>query len=171
MNLTKNQKIILFIINKLSGSITKTKLVKLLYLIDLESYKRYGKPVTDLEWFYYNHGPFPTKEFSDGLTALVKDDFIEETVVKSKKTGNNYFLYSSKVKNVEDPFKNEYESFMANRIILEFGSYSLDALLDFVYHSKPFDTTKKKERIDFSKIKLIIDPIASNTELDDLKFE
>jgi hypothetical protein len=40
------------------ASFGKTKLVKLLYLIDIESYRRYSRRLTGLDWLFYHYGPY-----------------------------------------------------------------------------------------------------------------
>ncbi len=40
------------------GYITKTQLIKFLYLADLYSVKWTGKQLTELDWYYYLHGPW-----------------------------------------------------------------------------------------------------------------
>lgn len=51
-------KLILFFVRSTQGHITKTQLVKFLYLADLYAIKWMGKQITDLEWVYYHHGPW-----------------------------------------------------------------------------------------------------------------
>ena len=40
------------------GDLTKTKLVKLLYLIDLIFYRRFRSTLTQVRWFYHLYGPY-----------------------------------------------------------------------------------------------------------------
>lgn len=51
-------KLILFFVIRTKGHITKTQLVKFLYLADLYSMKWLGKQITNLNWYFYNHGPW-----------------------------------------------------------------------------------------------------------------
>ncbi len=51
-------KLILFFVLSTKGHITKTQLVKFLYLADLYATKWLGKQITDLKWVYYHHGPW-----------------------------------------------------------------------------------------------------------------
>jgi hypothetical protein len=45
--------------------VNKTKLLKLLYLVDIEHYRRFGKTLTEFDWKFYLYGPW-TAEY-DGL--------------------------------------------------------------------------------------------------------
>lgn len=51
-------KLILFFVIRTKGHITKTQLVKFLYLADFYSTKWSGKQITNLNWYFYNHGPW-----------------------------------------------------------------------------------------------------------------
>lgn len=59
--------LILYFVYQTNGFITKIQLVKFLYLADLYSVKWTGKQLTDLDWYYYNYGPW----HEDIDTALV----------------------------------------------------------------------------------------------------
>ena len=52
---------ILYIIKKSQEErfpIGKTRLIKLLYLLDVEYYRNYKKTYTGLDWKYYKFGPY-----------------------------------------------------------------------------------------------------------------
>ena len=40
------------------GAPNKTALVKLVYLIDVECWRKLGKPATDLQWRFHHYGPY-----------------------------------------------------------------------------------------------------------------
>ena len=50
--------LIKYFVYQTKGHITKTQLVKFLYLADLYSVKWTGKQLTELDWYYYLHGPW-----------------------------------------------------------------------------------------------------------------
>jgi hypothetical protein len=50
--------LIKYFVYETKGHITKTQLVKFLYLADLYSVKWTGKQLTELDWYYYWHGPW-----------------------------------------------------------------------------------------------------------------
>lgn len=52
------EQLILYFVCKTKGHITKTQLIKFLYLADLYSVKWTGKQLTDLDWCYFNFGPW-----------------------------------------------------------------------------------------------------------------
>jgi Protein of unknown function (DUF4065) len=53
-------------------TIGKTALMKLVYLADVEHYKRYGKQATGLKWRFYHYGPY-TAELEPVLRSLGVD--------------------------------------------------------------------------------------------------
>lgn len=61
------------------GYITKTKLLKLLYLFDVEFYLAHGRTFTGFQWKYFHLGPW-TKEFDPLLESLLSKDELTEYV-------------------------------------------------------------------------------------------
>ncbi|WP_197671685.1 hypothetical protein [Geminocystis sp. NIES-3708] len=57
MNLSMLEKLIVFFVCKIKGNITKTQLLKFLYLADLGAVKWQDKQLTDVDWRYYLNGP------------------------------------------------------------------------------------------------------------------
>ena len=51
-------KLIKYFVYATKGYITKTQLIKFLYLADLYSVKWTGQQLTELDWCYYNFGPW-----------------------------------------------------------------------------------------------------------------
>jgi hypothetical protein len=68
-NKTMLESLILYFVYKTKGFITKTQLVKFLYLADLYSVKWTGKQLTELNWYYYNYGPWD-EEIDTALKKL-----------------------------------------------------------------------------------------------------
>ena len=55
------KRLILYIVDQLQdqeGLISKIRIVKLLYLIDVEHYRKYGRTLIGLEWIFYRYGPY-----------------------------------------------------------------------------------------------------------------
>jgi hypothetical protein len=57
------------------GFTTKTKLVKYLYLADVEHYRRTGKQLTGFRWIFHHYGPWSV-EFDDLYLSLRATDDI-----------------------------------------------------------------------------------------------
>jgi hypothetical protein len=59
------------------GHITKTQLVKFLYLADLYSVKWTGNQLTELDWYYYLHGPWQ-EEIDAALGKMNGKEILQE---------------------------------------------------------------------------------------------
>jgi hypothetical protein len=58
--------------------IGKTRLIKLLYLIDIENYRLNQKVLTGLDWIFYKYGPyaFEVDKFLDKIGVIEEDVLI-----------------------------------------------------------------------------------------------
>ncbi len=71
MNLLRVIKAILTRARERDGYVTKTKLLKYLYLFDLEHYRRFGNTFTGFTWTFHLYGPW-AREFEDLYARLVQ---------------------------------------------------------------------------------------------------
>jgi len=53
------------------GAPSKTKILKLLYLLDIESYRKTGATLTGFEWKFYKYGPW-AESYDDALQAAAQ---------------------------------------------------------------------------------------------------
>jgi len=71
--------------------LTKTKLMKLVFLVDYEYYRRYKRTLTGATYVKYFYGPF-SKEIAEILDEMVAHDLIQmESGISS--SGNIYYVY------------------------------------------------------------------------------
>ncbi len=84
------------------GFMTKTKLLKLLYLFDVEYYRAHGKTFTGFDWKYFHLGPW-TREFDPLLDKLVASGTITEQFVE-KPDYDAKFLQSSEPSRLDKTF-------------------------------------------------------------------
>jgi len=68
------EKLVLYFIFKTKGYITKTQLVKFIYLTDLYSHKWDCIQLTDVNWQFYKYGPW-TEEIDNALKKLSKEKY------------------------------------------------------------------------------------------------
>mgnify|MGYP002777007511 CR=1 FL=1 len=138
---TMLEKLILYFVCKTKGRITKTQLVKFLYLADLYSVKWTGKQLTDLNWCYYNHGPW-NRDIDATLDSMRTLSF--------QKDGNAVLI----TVNDESLFSIDFDFSEGLKLILEnirrewsgSGSEKFDELLDYVYSTAPMVEAKSKHR-------------------------
>ncbi|NES65430.1 MAG: SocA family protein [Okeania sp. SIO2D1] len=139
------EQLIKYFVYETKGHITKTQLVKFLYLADLYSVKWTGKQLTKLDWYFYNHGPWH-EDIDMALKRMNgKEICQEEGQVKFIKPGAE----AGKTEDLKLP---KSLMLMLDNIRREWaGSDKLNQLLDYVYNTAPMlavkDTHKPEEKV------------------------
>jgi Protein of unknown function (DUF4065) len=138
-------------IKELDASVSKTKLLKLLYLADIEHFRATGDTLTGFDWIFYWYGPW-----SSDYDRLL--DQMEAEAVLARTQWSAGGLDGERLSAVEprDLAKiiadtNEY--FRIRRLVDTFSDLATSNLLDFVYFdTEPMAGAEKGKRLDFSKI-------------------
>ena len=116
-----------------STHIGNTNLVKLIYLVDVLHYRRYGERVTDLPWRYYHYGPYANE--------------VQE-LVERKTLPANYWTSGA--------FPQAFDSSVrrtVDDVINRWGLLGLNELLDYVYfETEPMENVKRGDILDFGKV-------------------
>lgn len=134
------------------GSVlNKTKLLKLMYLADIEHFRTHRKTLTGFEWMFFLYGPW-TPEYDTLVAELEKRDLIE---IESWESGS---LSGDRLKAKEDRdlgkvLESTNEYFRVKNQVEMWSDRSLSDLLDYVY----FDTDPMREAVslqllDFEKV-------------------
>lgn len=128
-------------------TIGKTKLVKLMYLLEVEYYKLHQKRLTNLKWKFFHFGPYPLE-----LQEILGSPELEEEIIDLT-DGKVFFKYSIYF---DEPGKSYTEPRVRSliaRIVKKWGGMDLNRLLDYVYfETEPMMSAKRGELLDFSKI-------------------
>ena len=146
------KRLILYIVDQIQdqeGIISKTRVVKLLYLIDVEHYRRYGRTLTGLEWICYRYGPYAFA--IDSAIRKLGFDLGEEEIT----TAAGYPAYAYRVE--EPQSLTDIVSFavqsMIGRKIKQWALEDTRFLLDYVYTAtEPMQYATFGHKLDFSKI-------------------
>lgn len=145
-------KLIKYFVSETKGYITKTQLVKFIYLADLYAVKWTGKPLTDLDWCYYYYGPW-NEAIDKALDEMNGVDIIQED--QGNATLIKPISLEAMKQDVDFP---EGLRLMLNNIKKEWaGSNKIDELLDYVYQTAPMIEVKdhyqpeEKVRLDLYK--------------------
>jgi len=138
-------------VNNNDGYVNKTKLIKFLYLIDIEYYKLYGKIYTGFNWIFYKFGPY-TNEFESYYDELSKSDLNIKTI-----SNIDYDCDLLQTKNdfdLDTTIKDDVGFRLSIKQILnKWSKEKLAALLDYVYfETEPMESPIKKMPLDFSTI-------------------
>jgi Antitoxin SocA-like, Panacea domain len=122
-----------------------TRLVKIMYLAEVEYFRQERERLTELKWRFYLYGPYPSS-----LTTVLGEPEIEVNEWKTGKISKrivrneNVFEMSKADPNVE---------VIVTRLVKEWGDADLNQLLDFVYfETEPMQNAKRGDDLDFSTI-------------------
>ena len=137
------------------GAVGRTALMKLVYLADIEHYRRYGKQATNLEWRFHHYGPY-SAELDKEVRALGLD--IDESVFNKTYGGRTLSGYRYRRvgdwKEVAMAFNSNYGASAqrcVDRVVQRWGLDPLPTILDYVYfETEPMQDAKRGETLDFA---------------------
>lgn len=132
----KIKKIILLLLNRLNENITRTKIVKLLFLLDYVNYVNNGKKITNISYDYYYYGPY-SRKIIDVIDDMKNENLLSESE-HFNSNGNVYYIYStnSETQNPEQLLDSD-ETNTFEEVVKKYGHLSLKQLLEYVYSTPP----------------------------------
>jgi uncharacterized phage-associated protein len=125
------EQLILYFVCKTKGHITKTQLVKFLYLADLYSVKWTDNQLTELDWCYYTHGPW-----EQGIENAL-DSMKDKICLKKQGDATMVSINDMSLMDADFGFSRGLELMLENIRKEWAGSNKLSALLDYVYSTAP----------------------------------
>ncbi len=134
---------LIYLIIKKASYLGKTKLVKLIYLMDYEHFKAFGNSITKIDYFYYHYGPY-SDEISKYINELGKSKIILETRNISSFTGRVFCTYCTLGGFEYDKYLGADEIDTANYILQKYGNEQLEILLDITYDTVPMKNVKSQ---------------------------
>lgn len=133
------------------GYMTKTKLLKLLYLFDVEFYRAHGKTFTGFQWKYFHLGPW-TKEFDPLLEGLVARGALTEQLVE-KPDYDAKFLRAQESGNLKTVFADIRDELLLRNLLDLWGPSPTSEILDYVYfRTEPMEHGIRNEPLDFTRV-------------------
>ena len=130
--------------------VTKTKLLKLLYLFDVEYYRIHKKTYTGLDWTYFYLGPW-TAQYDPVIEKMVANDYLVAS--------GNSRIHDATFFKAATPFDSRYlfgtykDQSIFNKLINNFGDKDTADILDYVYFkTEPMVRGIRYEMLDFSTI-------------------
>jgi hypothetical protein len=144
-------------VHEREGYVTKTKLFKYLYLIDVEWFRNKQALFTGFDWIFYHYGPWST-DCESLYAELKKGDYIR-VKLGSRPDLDTEFVQSTEpveLEKVIDDFRMEG---VVRTIIDTWADRQLGDMLDFVYfRTEPMEGAERGKSLDFSKIDMNIPP-------------
>src|SRR5690242_15358350 len=113
------------------GYVTKTKLLKLLYLLDVEFYRAHGRTFTELQWKYFHLGPW-TREFDPLLENLLSKRCLSENV-SDRAEFDTRFLRATERVDLRRPFESYKDEAILKTLLDIWGPSTTAEILDYVY--------------------------------------
>jgi hypothetical protein len=134
-----------------AGSVNKTRLLKLLYLADIEHYRKFGVTLTGFDWKFYLFGPWAA-EYDTLLAELERKDAIAlESWTSADRDGARISLRAERELDKVIPDTEEF--YRIRHQIDSWSDRSLSELLDYVYfETEPMSGAVSGERLRFEKI-------------------
>lgn len=140
----KLEEMIHYIVDALDGSqLTRTKLVKLLYLADQMSFDEREEKISNVAYMKYYYGPF-SQEIIDKSKEMDKKGLIRENRGRGSK--GKFYLYEPGP-NAEPASLDNEERELLNEIIQEYGNKDTKELVDEVYDEYDIDDYDKYDII------------------------
>lgn len=158
--------LIAYIVEKLNKRLMKTNLLKLIYLIDLEYFKKKGKQATNFNYFYYKKGPW-TAQFDQVLSELEGFEVKHLTKEKVDKKENYFIFCKGPMPRFKPTIPSDLKE-IVDRMTFIFEKCRQKDLLEYVYSIPPMRGLKFGQEIDFSKIfpQPLVDPTIEKTVLE-----
>ncbi|HMD85716.1 MAG TPA: hypothetical protein VKO18_13560 [Terriglobia bacterium] len=138
-------------VNDHGGYVTKTKLLKLLYLFDVEYYRRNRRTFTDFTWKFFHLGPW-AREFDPILDELVSAGVLLESQ-SARPEYDTKFLKTESPQDFSPLFSNFHDESALRTVLGNWAESTTGEILDYVYfRTEPMEHGIRNEPLDFSVI-------------------
>jgi uncharacterized phage-associated protein len=127
------EELVSYFVDRLSGRVGRTMLMKLLYLADLESRRYLGKPISSMNYQLHHYGPFDQELYRALNTLRDAGEITEEPIEFPAGVG---YRYASLRQGRTHNFSRAEEAILGY-VFKTYAEYDLQSVLDVVYSSKP----------------------------------
>lgn len=150
----------------MDNGVLKTKLVKLIYLIDLISIEAIGKQISDYEYRFWHYGPYPIDIESTEASEddIVKNHSFEQDITLLKvsniatikkgisKYGNLYSAFHlsedrEEILSKATEWFSQEERNIVNYVINRYGSEDTEIVIQETYRTLPMLVSKAKQKL------------------------
>lgn len=148
------------------SSLPKIKLVKLLYLVDFEAWKRRGIVSTGLEWSFYHYGPYtttlePVLERAEGQyfnRVELPREQSRHLQMKAAQLGNAQVPLESEVVYLyrpipflaDEPIEDLFVAELVSTVAARWAAATTDEILEHVYATPPIARGVRYRLIDWN---------------------
>ncbi len=148
------QNLIKYIVTKIAdagGVLGVTKLVKLLYLVDVEYYRRHRKLLTGLDWIFHHYGPY-SFEIPYAIRNLDLNIQQEDVSIGEGRTIHRFKPVYGQEVDLSEVIPTS-DSMLVEKVIDRWSLEDLNRLLSYVYFdTEPMRDAEVGKSLDFNKI-------------------
>jgi hypothetical protein len=138
-------------VSERDGSANKTKLLKLLYLADIEHYRRTGETLTGFDWIFYFYGPW-APQYDDVLSQLEAEGVLRREGWAAGDFEGERLVAASPV-DLSSVIKDTVSFLRTRQLIDVWADRAVPPLLDYVYfETEPMQGAEKMKPLDFTKV-------------------
>lgn len=140
--ISKEDQLIAFFVNQLSGRIGRTQLMKFLYLADYESRRYLGRSLSNIDYIWYHYGPYD-KTLNARIEKLISQGIIRSETQEFP-TGKVGYRYSTGEKDIAYSLHPD-EMLILSYICETYSELPLHYLLDeVVYETEPMKDAQER---------------------------
>jgi len=125
---------ILYKIRNIKQNIGITRMLKLLYLIDLVALARTNNKITNVKYYYYAFGPYSNRIIEELNKLVDKKIIIDNKFYTKNGISHDYGLNNYNKNNFNI---NKEQKDIIDEILTKYGKMDLDKLLDIIYITRP----------------------------------
>jgi hypothetical protein len=130
---------------------TKTKLLKLLYLFDVEYYRNYQQTFTRFSWKFFHLGPWAA-EYDPALMGLLAHGIISQRHAKLSEHDTALFQPADRV-GTRSVFSSVRDESILLNVLKQWGTCTTGEILNYVYFkTEPMEAATRNQPLDFSLI-------------------
>ena len=138
-------------VNEHGGYVTKTKLLKLLYLFDVEHYRIHRKIFTGFSWKFFHLGPW-AKEYEEAVGNLVAQEILIESA-STKPEYDTKFYRTPHPHSLDNIFQSLKDWAALKSVLQTWSESTTGEILDHIYfRTEPMEHGIRNEPLDFSSI-------------------
>lgn len=149
-NLTRLIPAVVSFVTERGSYVTKTKLLKLLYLFDIEWYRVHQETYTGFGWMFHLLGPW-TPEYDPALTILFANENIQ-----GRRGGDSFdteFITTQEEVYLNRIFDDAKDGLIFEKVLSTWGNKATPEILDHVYfRTEPMRNGTRGEKLDFSTV-------------------
>jgi hypothetical protein len=133
------------------GTLGATRLVKLLYVIDVEYYRRHRKLLTGLDWIFYHYGPY-SLEIPEIIRSLDLDIPQDDVSIGGGRIIHQFKPVYGQMVDISEVVPAS-DVMLVENVIDRWAIENLNKLLSYVYfETEPMQNAELGKPLDFSKI-------------------